>query len=298
MDDSADSLIHAGRVTTQNTLDLRCGQGKAKQPPHLLSDLIHTADHAQLQAAAGGGVGDSSVQAHQIHCPAPDIRHDDRGFVQQFRLGQNSRIALGEQRHIRNGDGITFALIPKGHRPTSPEQIVTECFLIPPKTGQGQACCQMDICHTVCSPKAHLHGDGRKGQKVIVLCLGFVFLERLAAAAHNIKLSAVLQHTFSGVGFVLIFHQSSGKRTVCSFHGRIAMVHADHNGFAHLVLPRFFLTFSFLGRRAGRSDLYAIGVPCAFVDLCYRASPPLLIFFPSSFLSVGFSKPIRSSALA
>ena len=42
-------------------------------PTNLLLDLIHAADHAKFQAAAGGRIRDVVVQSHMVDCPSADV---------------------------------------------------------------------------------------------------------------------------------------------------------------------------------------------------------------------------------
>lgn len=95
----------------------------------------------------------------------------------------------------------------------------------------------MDVRRGLHAPVVQLPGDGGQGQEVVVLRPCLVLLERLTAAAHHIEPPAVLQHILLGVGFMLVLHQSGGERAVGGFHGRVAVVHADHNGSAHLASP-------------------------------------------------------------
>ena len=52
------------------------------------------------KAAAGSGVGDSVVDAHQVHRPAADVGDDDGRLIQQAPLRQHCGIALRIQRHF------------------------------------------------------------------------------------------------------------------------------------------------------------------------------------------------------
>ena len=239
MDDAFRLVREAAGITPQDALDLRRCQRKTQDASHLFADLIDAADHAPLQAAAGGGIGEAVVQAHQVHCPATDVRHDDGRFIQQLRLGQHSGIALGEQFHIPDGDGIVPALIAEGHRFAVPQQIGTELLLVPAKTGQGQAGSQNDGAGALGIAAVQFPGDGCQGQQIVVLRPGLVFLQRLPAAAYHIVRTAVFQHILLGVRLMLIGHQPRGEGTVDSFHGCVTVVHADDVSLAHRAPPPF-----------------------------------------------------------
>ena len=86
----------AGCGSTHYTFDLRIGQGQTEGSAELFGDLIQAANHPQLQAPAGGGIGHLIVHLHQVHCPATDVRYNHRGLLQQLRLPDHSGIALGE----------------------------------------------------------------------------------------------------------------------------------------------------------------------------------------------------------
>ena len=144
MDDSPDAVIHADSAAPQDTLDLHVCHGHAEHLTRLLADLIQAADHAQLQASAGSGVGDAVVQPHQVH-----------------RLGQHGGVALGEQHHIRKANGIVPALIAEVHRLAIPEQVVPKLLLVPSKAGQGQAGSQQNLRCPLHAPIVQLFGDGR-----------------------------------------------------------------------------------------------------------------------------------------
>ena len=161
VDDSPDAVIHADSAAPQDTLDLHVRHGHAEHLTRLLADLIQAADHAQLQASAGSGVGDAVVQPHQVHCPAANVCHDDGGLVQQLRLGQHGGVALGEQHHIREVNGVVPALIAEAHGLTAPKQVVPELLLVPSEAGQGQAGSQQNLRCPLHAPIVQLFGDGR-----------------------------------------------------------------------------------------------------------------------------------------
>ena len=225
--------VHAAGVISEHALNLCRRHGQAKRTAHLLRDLIQTADHPQLQASAGGGVGDPVVQAHQVHRPAPDVRQNDRRLVQQFRLGQHGGVALGEQGHLRDGDGAGAPLKPEGHESTVPEKVVPEFLLVSPEAGEGKASRQMHRSGAVRFAAGQFLGDGGEGQEVVILRGGFVLLERLAAATYHIEFAAVFQHILLGIQLMLILHQSGGEGNTGAFHGGVAVIHAYGQGIAH-----------------------------------------------------------------
>ena len=83
------------------------------------------------------------------------------------------------------------------------------------------------------APVLQLHGNGRQGEQVVVLRLGLVLLERLAAAAHDVIFTPEFQHIFSGIGLVFVLHQPGGEGTVGCFHGIVPVVHPDGETIAH-----------------------------------------------------------------
>ena len=226
--------VHAAGVISEHALNLCRRHGQAKRTAHLLRDLIQAADHAQLQAPAGGGVGDPVIQAHQVHRPASDVRQNDGRLVQQLRLGQHGGVALGEQGHLRDSDGVRDSLEAKEHGPAVPEEVGPEFLLVPPKAGEGKPCRQMDGGCGVRLTAGQLLGDGGEGQEVVVIRQGFVLLERLAAAAHHIELAVILQHILLGIRLMLVLHQPGGEGNMGAFHGG-----AYGQGIAHRDSPRF-----------------------------------------------------------
>ena len=70
---------------------------------------------------------------------------------------------------------------------------------------------QMDLRGRFLFAEHQLLGDGCQRKEVIILALGLVLLERLAAAAHHIEFAAVFQNIFLGVGFMFVCHKPGGK---------------------------------------------------------------------------------------
>lgn len=95
----------------------------------------------------------------------------------------------------------------------------------------------MDICHSPRIAIFQLFCNGGKGQEVIVLRLRLILLERLASAAHHIKFATVFQHIAQRVRLMLMGHQPGVKGKMRGFHGSVAMIYTDDDGFAHLASP-------------------------------------------------------------
>ena len=237
-------LVDMDSVAAQHAFHLCRRHRQAQRAADLLTDLIQTADHTEFQTAAGRRIGDTVVQAHQIHRPATDIRHDHRRLIQQDALGQDCSIALREQGHLADDDGVFLSLIAETHRFPIPEQIVPECVFLPPEAGEGQPGRQMDLCRRLRMTEGELLCNGRQREEVIILCLRFILLKRLTPAAHHIEFSAVFQHVLQRIWLMLIRHQTGGEREMGRFHSGIAVVNTNNHGLAHLASPprlRFFL---------------------------------------------------------
>ena len=58
-------------VTCQHIFDLSIREGQPGFAAHLLPDVIHTADHAEVQTVRGVSRRDGVVDAHEVHHPAP-----------------------------------------------------------------------------------------------------------------------------------------------------------------------------------------------------------------------------------
>ena len=87
MDDIPGVLIHTAGLSSQNTLHLGVGYRQPGIPADLFFRFINAANHAKLQAAAGGSVGDAVVQPHEIHRPAADIHEQNRRLIlDEFRV--------------------------------------------------------------------------------------------------------------------------------------------------------------------------------------------------------------------
>ena len=244
VDDLSGILVDMDSIAAQHAFHLCRRHRQAQRAADLLTDLIQTADHAEFQTAAGRCIGDTVVQAHQIHCPSANIRHDHRRLIQQDALGQNRGIALREQRHLADDDGVFLSLIAVIYRSPIPEQIVPECIFLPSKAGKGQSGRQMDLCRRLRMTEGELLCDGGQRKKVVILRLCLILLERLASAAHHIEFSAVFQHILQRIWLMLICHQAGGIREMGRFHSGIAVVDTNNHGFAHLASPprlRFFL---------------------------------------------------------
>ena len=95
----------------------------------------------------------------------------------------------------------------------------------------------MDLGRRLRMTKGELLCDGCQRKEVVVLCLRFVLLKRLTPAAHHIEFSAVFQHVLQRIRLMLMGHQPGVKGKMRSFHGSVAMIHTDDDGFAHLASP-------------------------------------------------------------
>jgi len=244
VNDFSGILVDMDSIAAQHAFHLCRRHRQAQRAADLLTDLIQTADHAKFQTAAGRCIGDTVVQAHQIHRPATDIRHDHRRLIQQDALGQDCGITLREQRHLADGDRVFLSLIAETHRSPVPEQIVPECIFLPSEAGERQSGRQMDLCCRLRMTEGELLCDGCQRKEVVVLCLRFVLLKRLTPAAHHIEFSAVFQHVLQRIWLMLIRHQTGGEREMGRFHSGIAVVNTNNHGLAHLASPprlRFFL---------------------------------------------------------
>ena len=71
--DSPGFLIHAAGLPGKDTFHLGVGYGQPHVPANLLFCFIDAPDHAELQAAAGSGVGNTVIRPHMICRPAADI---------------------------------------------------------------------------------------------------------------------------------------------------------------------------------------------------------------------------------
>ena len=164
LDDGFHAVVHTVRAAAQDIFNLRTGKRQIQASAHLLRDLIQTADHAQLQAAARSCVRDAVVQPHDIHGPAANVREDHGRFVQQIAVLEDRSIALREQLHILHRSFIRNPFIRKRDRLALAQQIRPECFLFPAEARQRQAS-RKD--HRRCGrrvPVCDLFGNGRQRQ--------------------------------------------------------------------------------------------------------------------------------------
>lgn len=82
IDDSFCLVREAAGITPWDALDLRHCQRKAQDTLRLFVDLIDATDHAPLQAAVGGDIGETVAQTYRVHCLTADARYDDGRLVQ------------------------------------------------------------------------------------------------------------------------------------------------------------------------------------------------------------------------
>ena len=234
MDDAAGVLVHAAGLSRQHSLHLGVGNGQPHIPADLFFHLIDAADHPQLQAPAGGGVGNIVVQPHEIHRPAADVHEQDGWLVlEEFRVDHQGGIPLWKQLHILDGHFVGDALELEAYRLGRRAKVLPEGLFLPAKPGQRKAGCDGDGTFRLGAPLLDFFGDGRKGQQVVVLVLYLVSQDRLSARPAHEKLPAILQCVLQGVWFVGIGGDTGWKRKTPGFDGVVAMVDADVHGFAH-----------------------------------------------------------------
>ena len=63
-------------LTRQHIFDLGIREGQPGFAPHLFPNVIHAADHAELQAVRSVSRRDGVVDAHKVHCPAAQIHEE------------------------------------------------------------------------------------------------------------------------------------------------------------------------------------------------------------------------------
>ena len=198
---------------------------------------------------------DTVVQPHDIHSPAANVRKDHGGFIEQITVLEDRRIALRKQLHILHGNLIRNPFIQKRDRLALAQQICPECFLFPAEARQRQARRED---HRRCSrrvPVCDLFGNGRQRQQIVILIHCLILLERLPPAADNVVFSVIAEDVFLRVRFMLVFCQAGRERAMRGFHGRVAMIHANGNGFCHRSSTFSFRLFiSFCGARSSGSS--------------------------------------------
>ena len=168
---------------------------------------------------------------------------------------EDRRIALREQLHILHRSFIRNSFIRKRDRLALAQQIGPECFLFPPEARQRQPRRED---HRRCSRRisiCDLLGNGRQCQQIVVFVCRLILLERLPPAADDVVFSVIAEDVFLGVRFMLVFCQAGRKRAMRGFHGRVAMIHANRNGFCHRSSTFSFRLFiSFCGARSSGSS--------------------------------------------
>ena len=198
---------------------------------------------------------DAVVQPHDIHRPAANVRKDHGRFIQQIAVLEDGRIALREQLHILHRSFIRNSFIRKRDRFALAQQICPECFLFPAEARQRQAS-RKD--HRRCGRRVsvrNLFGNSRQRQQIVIFICCLILLERLSSAADNVVFSVIAENIFLRVRFMFVFSQTGGKRAMRGFHGRVAMIHANRNGFCHRSSTFSFRLFiSFCGARSSGSS--------------------------------------------
>ena len=141
-------------------------------------------------------------------------------------------ISLGKQLHILDFDPVRDPFKPEADwaRPllrVRVQEIIPERLFLPSKGSQGQAGGDTDGALGLRAALSDLFGDGREGEKIIVIVLGLVPQNGLAASAAHIELPFKLQCVLQGVWFAGIQRDSRRERKVPGFDGGIAVVDAD-----------------------------------------------------------------------
>ena len=234
LDDASGVLVHAAGLSRQHSFHLRVGNGQSYIPADLFFRFVNATDHAKLQAAAGGSVGDAVVQPHEIHRPAADIHEQNRRLIlDEFRVDGDGGISLREQLYIFDGDLVGDSFEPVTDWLGRTQKVFPEGLFLTAKTGQRQSSSKFD--GTLCFFTALFQflGDGGKGKQVVIVVFHFVSQDRLSAGSADIKLPAVLQRVLQGVGFVGIFRDTGWERKMPGFDGVVAVVDTDVHGFSH-----------------------------------------------------------------
>ena len=170
---------------------------------------------------------------------------------------EDRRIALREQLHILHRSFIRNPFIRKRNRLALAQQICPECFLFPAEARQRQASRKDHRRCGRCIPVRDFFGNGRQRQQIVVFVCRLILLERLPSAADDVVFSVIAENAFLRVRFMLVFCQAGGKRAMHGFHSRVAMIHANRNGFCHRssTFPFSFCLFiSFCGARSSGSS--------------------------------------------
>ncbi len=234
LDDASGVLVHAAGLSRQHSFHLRVGNGQSYIPADLFFRFVNAADHAKLQAAAGGSVRDAVVQPHEVHRPAADIHEQNRRLIlDEFRVDGDGGIPLREQFHIFDGDFVGDSLKSEAHQLGRTQKVFPEGLFLPAKSGQRQSGSEFDGTLWHSAPLLDLLGDGGKGKQVVIVVLHFVSQDRLSAGSADIKLPAVLQCVLQGVGFMGIFRNTGWERKMPGFDGVVAVVDTDVHGFSH-----------------------------------------------------------------
>ena len=209
--DSLGRFLQAAGFPSQNPFNLRIGNGQAQAPPDLLLCFVNTADHAQLQAAAGRGVWHAVVQTHQIHRPAADVHKQDGRFVpDELRVHSKGGIPLREQLYFLNGHFVESALKPEAHRARAAgrmriEQVIPKGLLFPAEGGQRKAGGKGNGTFLLAAALFDFLRNGGQGQQIVIFVFCLIPQDRLAPCPAHIKPPVKFQRILQRVGFVGIF---------------------------------------------------------------------------------------------
>jgi len=180
-------------LTCQHIFDLGIREGQPGFAPHLLPDVIHAADHAELQAVRSVSRRDGVVDAHEVHCPAAQVHEEHGRFVlQKPHFGHEGGVALREDSNFLDGNAVLHALEFEIHGLVAPQQIIFELGFVASETGQRQT---RRNAHRAFGRQAALPDffcNRRQRQQVVVVVYGLVTLDRLPSGATNKKAPAKL----------------------------------------------------------------------------------------------------------
>ena len=240
------AFVHAADVSEKDAFNLRRSHGQSQISPDLLRNFVQAANHAQFQTPAGGGVGNTVVQTHQVHRPTANVRQNDRGFIQQIRLGQYRGVALGEQGNLCDSDCVGTSFKTERNRRAVSEEILTEFLLVPTEAGKRQPSRKMYSAGGVSFTEFQLFRNCGQRQQVVVFRQGFVLLEGLAAASDNVIFAAKFQYIFLRIRLVLVLNQPCREGEIFRFHCGIAIVDA----YGQEIVAHFLHLFDFLISRS------------------------------------------------
>ena len=207
----------------------------------------------QFQASAGGGVGDSIVQPHEVHGPASDVHKEHRGFSPyEFWVNGNGGAALWKKSDILNGHLIGDSFKLEAYRLGRTEQVFPERFLFPAESGQGQARAKVHGTFSFFSALLDFFCDSCQGQKVIIVVFHFVSQDRLPAGSAHRILSLVFQRVLQGIWFVPVSCDTGWEGKMPGFDCVVPMI--DSNVPVFLILSLALLKIYFFGGKLEKTS--------------------------------------------